>query len=34
MTGRNLAAMAHKLVFSGKGILAMDESDFTSDKRF
>ncbi len=34
MTGQELAATAHQLVGSGKGILAMDESNGTCDKRF
>jgi fructose-bisphosphate aldolase class I len=34
MTVHELAATAHQLVGSGKGILAMDESDSTCDKRF
>jgi fructose-bisphosphate aldolase class I len=34
MTVQELAATAHKLVGSGKGILAMDESNSTCNKRF
>jgi fructose-bisphosphate aldolase class I len=34
MTAQELAATAHRLVGSGKGILAMDESNSTCDKRF
>ena len=34
MTVQELAATAHRLVGSGKGILAMDESNSTCDKRF
>ena len=34
MTVQTLAATAHRLVGSGKGILAMDESNATCDKRF
>ncbi len=34
MTVQELAATAHRLVGSGKGILAIDESNFTCNKRF
>ncbi len=34
MTGQELADTAHRLVGSGKGLLAMDESNGTCDKRF
>jgi fructose-bisphosphate aldolase class I len=34
MTLQELAATAHQLVGSGKGLLAMDESNGTCDKRF
>jgi len=34
MTMQELAATAHQLVGSGKGVLAMDESNGTCDKRF
>jgi fructose-bisphosphate aldolase class I len=34
MTVQELAATAHRLVGSGKGILAMDESNSTCNKRF
>jgi fructose-bisphosphate aldolase class I len=34
MTMQELAATAHQLVGSGKGLLAMDESNGTCDKRF
>jgi fructose-bisphosphate aldolase class I len=34
VTAHSLAEIAHKLVGSGKGLLAMDESNGTCDKRF
>ena len=34
MTAQELATTAHQLVGSGKGLLAMDESNGTCDKRF
>ena len=34
MSMPELAATAHQLVGSGKGLLAMDESNGTCDKRF